>query len=71
MRVDEAIRHMCEATGGGTVTVSKAMGKTRSYLSALLSRGTVPKADTLAQIAQACGYELVLEGHDERIVIEP
>ena len=71
MKTTDAIRRLCESSGMGTIEVSQAMGKSRGYLSATISRGNVPRADTLAQIAQACGYELVLEGRGERIVIEP
>ena len=71
MQTSDAIRHMCESTGGGPVTVSKSMGKARTYISAMLSRGTVPRADTLSLIAQSCGYKLVLEGNGERIEIDP
>ena len=53
-----------------TTQVSAALGKSRAYVGATLSRGSVPQADTLSQIASACGYELVLEGHGERIVLE-
>ena len=71
MQTIEAIRHMCDEAGMTTVQVSEALGKSRAYVGATLSRGSVPKADTLSQIARACGYTLVLEGRDERIVIEP
>lgn len=71
MQTIEAIRHMCDQAGMTTVQVSEALGKSRAYVGATLSRGSVPKADTLSQIAQACGYRLVLEGRDEKIVIEP
>ena len=71
VKTTDAIRQMCESSEMGTIEVSEQMGKSRGYLSATLSRGNVPRADTLAQIAQACGYELVLEGRGERIVIEP
>lgn len=71
MRVAEAIKHMCEQSGKGVVGVSQAPGKSKMYLSALISRGSYPRTDTLVQIAQACGHRLVLESDANRIVIDP
>ena len=71
MRITEAVRHMCEQSGKGVVGVSQALGKSKMYLSALISRGSYPRTDTLVQIARACGYTVELVREDERIVLEP
>lgn len=71
MNITEAIKHMCDQSGQGVVGTSKALGKSRLYLSALISRGSYPRTDTLIQIAQACGYRVELVRGDERIEIEP
>ena len=70
MRITDAIKHMCEKSGQGVVGVSQALGKSRMYLSALISRGSYPRTDTLVQIAQACGYKVELVRDDERIELE-
>ena len=70
MMTDEAIRHMCKVAGKGTPVVSRDIGRGSSFVGSILSRGSVPKADTLARIAEACGYEVVLRGHGEEITIE-
>lgn len=70
MRTGEAIRHMCDKAGKGTTIVSRDIGRGSSFVGSILSRGSVPKADTLAEIAEACGYELMLVGHGEQITIE-
>ena len=70
MRTVEAIRYMCDKAGKGTTVVSRDIGRGSSFVGSILSRGSIPKADTLAEIAEACGYELALIGHGERIVIE-
>lgn len=70
MRTDDAIRHMCDTAGKGTTIVSREIGRGSSFVGSILSRGSVPKADTLAEIAEACGYELALISRDEKIVIE-
>ena len=71
MGVSDAIRRMCEESGQGVVGVSQQLGKSKMYLSGMISRHTVPRVDTLAQIAKVCGYKLVLESNDDRIEIEP
>lgn len=70
MRITEAIKHMCEKSGKGVVGASQALGKSRMYLSALISRGSYPRTDTLVQIAQACGYTVELVKDGERIELE-
>ena len=54
----------------GTQGASQALGKSRMYLSALISRGSYPRTDTLVQIAQACGYRVELVCDVERIELE-
>ena len=70
MHTNDAIRHMCDKSGKGSTIVSRDIGRVSSFVGTILSRGSVPKADTLAEIAEACGYELALIGHGEKIVIE-
>lgn len=70
MKITEAIRHMCDESGQGVVGASQALGKSKMYLSALISRGSYPRTDTLVQIAQACGYTVELVRGGERIKLE-
>lgn len=70
MKIIEAIKRMCEQSGKGVVGVSQALGKSKMYLSALISRGSYPRTDTLVQIAQACGYTVELVRDGERIQLE-
>ena len=70
MKITDAIKHMCEQSGQGVVGASQALGKSRMYLSALISRGSYPCTDTLVQIAQACGYKVELVKDGERIELE-
>ena len=67
----QAVRRMCDESGTGPTQVSASIGRARTYLSAMLSRGNVPRTDTMARIAQACGYRLILESDTDRIVIDP
>ena len=71
MQTHEAIRHMCESSGQKIAEVSKAIGRSRAFLSNMLTRGNNPRIDTLISIARACGYKVVLEGQGERIELTP
>ena len=67
-----AIREMGARSGVTLADASRSMGRDRTYLNAALSRGSVPRADTLAEICDAMGYELqaVPKGGGEPIRIE-
>lgn len=70
MKIYEAIDRMLETSGETKAGVSGALGKHRNYLSSTIYQKAVPKTDTMAEIANAMGYELVLRGHGEEIVID-
>ena len=71
MNTIDAIRRMCDESGKSTTQVSTEIGRTRSFVGSTLTRQSVPRANTLALIAQACGYRLVLESDTDRIQIDP
>lgn len=62
----EAITHMMKTAGIGPSELSRRLGKSRGYISTLLSTGVVPKTDTLTHIAHECGYHNVLESSSDR-----
>lgn len=51
--------------------LSAAMGRHPNFVSSTLTKGSVPRVDTLACMADVMGYRLVLEGRGERIPIDP
>ena len=55
----KVLAEILEREGISTVQASRMYGKHKSYITSLLSRGTVPKADTLAGILDAIGYDLI------------
>lgn len=71
MNAKEATKYVIQASGRPMRALAVEMGKSPMYLAGVTSRGSVPKLDTFAEIARACGYSLVLRGEDEEIVIEP
>lgn len=62
------VEHMVAASGKPLSQVSTEIGRARTFLNASMAReGWSPRADTLAEICGACGYELVARGHGEEI----
>ena len=45
--------------------ISRSIGRHPNFVTNTLARGSVPKADTLAMIADACRYDLVLVSRDD------
>lgn len=74
MRVHDAIRKMLAGTGNSARGVSAAIGRGPTFLSATFTHARSMQTNTLAAVAAACGYELVLrprEGDDgEAFVID-
>lgn len=60
MNVEQAIRTAAKIAGKSLNSVSRDVGKNDNYLSVTFGRGSVPKSDTLAQLADTCGYSLAL-----------
>ena len=71
MNTTDAIRHMMKTTGTNPNALSVRMGRSRTYVRNTLSRGMGATAVVLATMADVMGYELVLRGQGEEIVIDP
>lgn len=73
MDVLSALKKAITHSGISNYDLSKALGKTPAYVSVIFSRGSVPKTDTFAKIADAAGYDLLLRSRDDEIeiVIDP
>ena len=51
--------------------LSVAMGRNRNFLSASFAKGSIPRVDTLAKMADIMGYRVILESDSDRIEIDP
>lgn len=65
MDVRETIIAAIDHSGTSRYAVSKAMGKSTLYIGAMLSRGSVPKTDTMATIMDAAGFDLLVRSRDD------
>lgn len=70
METCEAIREMMEHGATTALEVSRRIGRSDNYISSMLSRGSVPSAQTLATIAEACGWHLCLVSEEETVRID-
>ena len=58
MNAFDTVRQCASNVGVPIYKIGLSMGKTRQYMSAMFSRGSTPKADTLARMLNVCGYGL-------------
>lgn len=59
-----AVKAAAAESGLSMYSVSKALGKNTGYMATAISRGSSPRSDTLASMANACGYSLCLVPSD-------
>ena len=71
----EAVKRAAENNGISTNSIGRALGKADSYVASGATRGSTPKADTLAAMLEVCGYSLAAIPHadvpDTALVIDP
>lgn len=71
MTTKEALVTMMDRSDRNGNELSLSLGKHRNFVASSLRRNPWnPTIETLAAIAKACGYAIVLEGHGDRIEIE-
>ncbi len=70
MKVPEALRRMVRGSGLTAIEISRKIGRKDNYVSSLLSRGSVPTAETLASIAEASGWRLCLVSDGETVDLD-
>ena len=66
----QGIQHMIATSGTNASRLALDLGKSRGYISEMVARNKNVGASTLAESAGEMGYELLLRGHDEEIVID-
>lgn len=64
MDAQTAIEGMIKKSGLTPAELSKALGKSRTYVYSLRSQGSIPSLDTFARLAHECGYKVMLETKD-------
>lgn len=75
MNAYEAVKRAAENKGISTNSIGRALGRADSYVASGATRGSTPKADTLAAMLDVCGYKLAAMPSDDvpgsALVIDP
>lgn len=75
MKAYEVVRSAAKSNGVPITHIGPALGKSSVYVNNGASRGSVPKADTLASMLSVCGYVLAALPADQvpesALVIDP
>lgn len=70
-----ALRIAAERGGVSLARIGRVMGRPDNFVSNNISRGSIPRCDTMARMADVCGYKLALVPADElttgALVIDP
>ena len=59
MKAYDAVKEVAARSGVSLNSIGREMGKPSNYVSNGASRGSTPKADTLAAMLAACGWSLM------------
>lgn len=73
MHALKAFNTMVAHSGYPKTRIGILLGRTESYIRGIAIRGSIPRTDTMAEIADVCGYDLALIKRDgtETIIIDP
>ena len=64
MDATSAIRQMLATSGLSARAASSMMGRAETFIKTILRRNSSSRVDTLAAIADVCGYDLILMPRD-------
>lgn len=56
----EALREAANRAGIPLYKIGRALGKPDAYVNSAISRGSVPRCDTMAKMSDVVGYDLAL-----------
>lgn len=56
----DALREAANREGVPLRQIGRELGKPDNYVNSAMSRGSVPRCDTMAKMAEVCGHSLAL-----------
>ena len=73
MDSSEVLRYVVNHSGKSQRAISIELGKVPTYISSTFTQRSIPTIETMANIANVCGYDLVLikRSSNEQIRIDP
>lgn len=60
MEAYQALKEAAKASDIPLYRIGRELGKPDAYVNSAISRGSVPRCDTMAMMAKVCGYELAI-----------
>ena len=60
MQAQEAFRYALDNSGKSQRQISRDLGKVDTFISSMLSGGRTPGLQLMANVADVCGYDLLL-----------
>lgn len=67
----DALSEMLKRSGMSKYALSKALGRSTTYISTTMQKGGDIGAENLARMAEVMGFRLVLDGKGEPIEVTP
>ena len=67
----ELVRFLVKRSGKSASRISTEIGRGHGFVGSLMHQRSIPTAALLADIAQQCGYALILSGPEECITVFP
>ena len=73
MKARKVLPAVVKGSGKSMQSISLEMNRVRTYLANTIKKQAVPRADILAEIADTCGYDLILRNRSsgDEIIIDP
>lgn len=65
MRADKVLRAILDKDGLTAIQASERMGKSKTYVNNIISKETIPRADNMAAICDAVGYDLIARSRED------
>ena len=73
MQPRNVIPTIVSSSGKSMQSISLAIGRTRTYINSTIQNRSISHVDTVAAVADVCGYDLLLRKRDDgtEIIIDP
>lgn len=73
MEPKDVLPELVGGSGKSMMSLSLALGRSRNYITQLIQQGSISQVDTVADVADVCGYDLVLRRRSdgEEMLIDP
>lgn len=73
MKAEEIVRTLVENSGISKRQVSLSMGRSESFIGAVIAQSRMPNIELASEIADACGYDTIFRSREtgKEIKVDP